>query len=87
MRNNIVVLTAVLMVSSMMFWGCSSSPSKDELEQLKVTQAEIASLTQKADALTSEKASLQKAIAEKQEKLKSCKDDKATVQMKLKNTQ
>ena len=87
MKKNVVGLAAAVLLSSLVLWGCSSSPSKDELKQLETTQAEIASLTQKSNALKMEKASLQQAISEKQAKLKSCQDDKTAVETKLKSVQ
>ncbi len=51
MRRNVVILSGALMLSSLVLWGCSSSPSKDELKQLETTQAEISSLTQKDQKL------------------------------------
>ncbi len=86
MRKNILALSAVLVLSSMILWGCSSNPSKDELKQLETTQAEITSLTQKASALRMEKASLQQAIKDKQSTLKTCQDEQAAVDEKLKST-
>jgi len=87
MKRNVVGLTAALLLGTLVLWGCSSSPSKDELKQLETTQAEIASLAQKSNALKMEEASLQQSISEKQAKLKSCQDDKTAVETKLKSVQ
>ncbi len=86
MKKNLVVLLAGMALSAFSIWGCSSSPSKDELKQLDATKAEIASLTQKESALRQEEATLQQQIDSKKAKLKSCQDDMAAVQLKLKNT-
>ena len=86
MKRNVIAISVGLVLSSLVLWGCSSSPSKDELKQLDATRAEIASLTQKESALRQQKASLQQAINDKQAKLKTCQDDMSSVQMKLKST-
>jgi septal ring factor EnvC (AmiA/AmiB activator) len=83
MKNNSIGLAVALMLSALFLWGCSSNPSKDELKQLETTQAEVASLTQKAGALRIEKASLEQAIKEKKAKLMACQDDEAAVSAKL----
>jgi hypothetical protein len=86
MRKTTLFIAAALMLSSISLWGCSSSPTKDELKQLETTQAEITSLGQKASALKTERASLQQAINSKQAKLMTCQDDKAAVVSKLKSS-
>ena len=86
MKNSVVGLAIALLFSSLVLWGCSSSPSKDELKQLETTQAEITALAHKEDALKSEKSSLEQAIKEKQAKLKTCQDDQAAVSAKLNST-
>ncbi len=84
MRRNVVILSGALMLSSLVLWGCSSSPSKDELKQLETTQAEISSLTQKESALKKEKVSLQQTIDNQKATLKTCQDDLTAVELKLK---
>lgn len=84
MRRNVLILSGVLMASSLVLWGCSSSPSKDELKQLETTQAEITSLTQKESALKREKASLRQTIDNRKATLKTCQDDMTAVELKLK---
>lgn len=84
MRRNVLMLSGALMLSSLVLWGCSSSPSKDELRQLETTQAEITALTQKESALKKEKASLQQTIDNQKERLKTCQDDMTAVELKLK---
>ena len=86
MRKRVLALSAMLVLSSIVLWGCPSNPTKDELKQLETTQAEITSLTQKAGAFRMEKASLQQAIKNKQSMLKTCQDDKAAVEARLKST-
>jgi predicted membrane-bound mannosyltransferase len=83
MKISPIGLTTALFMSALFLWGCSSSPSKDELKQLESTQAEVISLTQKGGALRLEKASLEQAIKDKQAKLTACQDDQAAVSRKL----
>ena len=85
MRRTVFVLAGTLLFSSLMLWGCSSSPTKDELKQLETTQAEITSLAQKANTLKQQKAALQLAMSEKQAKLSTCQDDKSAVAARLKS--
>ena len=86
MRKTVLALSGALVLTSVLLWGCSSSPSKDELNQLKTTQDEIASLGQKSNELKKEKTSLQLAIQAKESKLKGCQDDKTAVELKLKSS-
>jgi len=86
MRKNVLALVVALALSSIVFGGCSSNPSKDELKQLETTQAEISSLAQKAGALRIEKVSLQQAVQHMRSKLKSCQDEQAAVETKFKST-
>ena len=86
MRKTVLTLSGALVLSSLLLWGCSSSPSKDERNQLKTTQDEISSLAQKSNDLKKEKTSLQMAIQAKEAKLKGCQDDKTAVELKLKGS-
>lgn len=85
MNKRIWAVSAGLVLSSIVLWGCSSAPSKDELRQLETTRAEIASLTQRASALRTEAASLRDAIKDQRAKLKACQDDQTAVEAKLKS--
>ena len=67
--------------------GCSSKPSAEELQQLEALKAEVASLENRLSTLESEKASLTRAIAEKDAKLDQCAKDKALVEQRLKSMQ
>lgn len=78
-----VLLVAAVMVSTLTV-GCSSKPSAEELKQLEDLQAEISSLQKEISARESEKASLVKAIAEKDAQLAQCNKDKEAVQQRLK---
>ncbi|HEY4611768.1 MAG TPA: hypothetical protein VII11_02175 [Bacteroidota bacterium] len=67
--------------------GCSNKPSAEELQQLEALKAEVSSLESRISALESEKASLTRAIAEKDAKLDQCAKDKALVEQRLKSMQ
>jgi len=64
--------------------GCTSKPSAVELKQLEDLKAEVSSLQREISAKESEKASLLKAIADKEAQLAQCEKDKALVQERLK---
>jgi outer membrane murein-binding lipoprotein Lpp len=83
MKKSLGMTLAALVLSGMFLTGCSSKPSDDEMKQLESLKAEVASLEQKVTDLESQKAALQKAIAEKDAQLQKCADDKAEVQKHL----
>ena len=83
MKKSLGMTLAALVLSGMFLTGCSSKPSEDEMKQLESLKAEVASLEQKVSDLESQKAALQKAIAEKDAQLQKCADDKAAVQKNL----
>jgi outer membrane murein-binding lipoprotein Lpp len=83
MKKSLGMTLAALVLSGMFLTGCSSKPSEDEMKQLESLKAEVTSLEQKVSDLESQKAALQKAIAEKDAQLKKCADDKAAVQKNL----
>jgi outer membrane murein-binding lipoprotein Lpp len=87
MKGKRTIVFAALALGSLVVGGCSSSPSKEELNQLEATRAEIASLSQKANALKTEKTTQQGIIAIKEAKLKNCQDDQIAVAAKLKSGQ
>jgi septal ring factor EnvC (AmiA/AmiB activator) len=64
--------------------SCSSKPSDQELKQLSDLKAEVTSLENQISAAQSEKAALQKSIADKDAKLAQCEKDKDAVQQRLK---
>lgn len=64
--------------------GCSSKPGEEEMKQLEELKAEVASLEQEVQNKESEKAAVQKAVADKDAQVKKCNDDKAVVDQRLK---
>jgi septal ring factor EnvC (AmiA/AmiB activator) len=69
---------------AMVMAGCSSKPSDQELKQLEDLKAEVASLEKQISAGESEKAALQKGIADKDAQLAQCSKDKDALQQRLK---
>jgi len=69
---------------AMVLTSCSSKPSDQELKQLDDLKAEVTSLQNQISAAESEKAALQKAIADKDAQLAQCMKDKDAVQQRLK---
>jgi septal ring factor EnvC (AmiA/AmiB activator) len=69
---------------AMVLTSCSSKPSDQELQQLNDLKAEVTSLENQISAAQSEKAALQKSIADKDAQLAQCMKDKDAVQQRLK---
>jgi len=69
---------------AMVLTSCSSKPSDQELKQLNDLKAEVSSLETQISAAQSEKATLQKSIADKDAQLAQCQKDKEAVQQRLK---
>ncbi len=83
MKKSLCGLLVAGAMLSLVAAGCSSRPSAEELKQLEDLKAEVASLEREISAKESEKAALQRAIAEKDAQLKQCEQDKALVQERL----
>ena len=77
------LLMGIIMAGGLMLTGCSSSPSDEEMKQLTDLKAEVASLQGKVDAMTRDKAGLEKQIAEKNGKLQQCQADQDAVKKAL----
>ena len=69
---------------AMVVTGCSNKPSDQELKQLEDLKAEVTSLEKQISAAESEKAALQKAIADKDAQLAQCTKEKDALQSRLK---
>jgi septal ring factor EnvC (AmiA/AmiB activator) len=67
--------------------GCSKNPSEQEMQQLNDLKAEVASIEKVIAARESEKATLLKSVAEKDEQLAQCAKDKEALQQRLKGKQ
>lgn len=70
---------------AMVATGCSNKPSDQELKQLEDLKAEVSSLERQISAAESEKAALQKAIADKDAQLAQCTKEKDALQSRLKS--
>ena len=64
--------------------GCSSKPNAEELQQLESLKAEVASLEREISTKESEKAALNRSIADKSAQLNQCEQDTKVVQERLK---
>jgi septal ring factor EnvC (AmiA/AmiB activator) len=76
------MLATLLLVAAIP--GCSSKPGEAEMKQLEELKAEVASLEKEVQNKESEKAAVQRAIADKDAQVKKCNDDKAMVDQRLK---
>jgi septal ring factor EnvC (AmiA/AmiB activator) len=65
---------------AMVMTSCSSKPSDQELKQLEDLKAEVSSLQNQISAAQSEKAALQKSIADKDAQIAQLTKDKNAVQ-------
>jgi outer membrane murein-binding lipoprotein Lpp len=84
MKKPIALTVIGCAMMAMVLTGCGSKPSQDELKQLEDLKAEVSSLEKQISAAESEKAALQKAIADKDAQLALCMKDKAAVQQRMK---
>ncbi|MFN0157838.1 MAG: hypothetical protein ACKVRP_07185 [Bacteroidota bacterium] len=73
----------LLLSSSLVLVGCSSSPSEEELRQLNELKDQAASLQREVTAKEQQKSSLDKEIADKNAKIKKCNDDQQVVKQRL----
>jgi len=72
-----------LFSSSLVLFGCSSSPDEAELKQLNDLKEEYAALQKEAADKEAQKGTLDREIAEKNAKLKKCNDDQQVVKQRL----
>lgn len=84
MKKSFVGLVVAGALLASVLTGCSSKPNAEELKKLEDLKAEVASLQSSISAKESEKAALQKAIADKDGQLTQCEKDKALVQERVK---
>lgn len=74
---------ALLFSSSLLLFGCSSSPDEAQMKQLNDLKEEVASLQKDIASKEQQKAGLDKDVAEKNAKLKKCNDDQQVVKQRL----
>ena len=82
-RKVSVLAMALLFASSMVFVSCSSSPDEEQMKQLNDLKDEYAALQKDQSTKEQQKAALDKEVAEKNAKLKKCKDDQQVVRQRL----
>ncbi|MFH0991007.1 MAG: hypothetical protein V1799_13430 [bacterium] len=84
MKKSTIGLFVAGAIMASVIAGCTSRPNAEELKQLESLKAEVSSLEREIGAKQSEKAALQRAIAEKNTKLAQCEKEKALVGERLK---
>ena len=77
------LIVALVVSGAMMFAGCSSSPSEEQMKQLNDLRQEVSSLEKQVADKAREKADLEKQIAEKNGKLQQCQSDQEAVKKGL----
>ena len=82
MKKRLMLTLIGCAMMGMFLTGCGSKPSDQELKQLEDLKAEVSSLEKQISAAESEKAALQKAIADKDAQLAQCTKDKNVLQMR-----
>ena len=84
MNRTVSVLGMTLLFSSsLVLWGCSSSPDEEQMKQLNDLKEEVASLQKEVAAKEQQKAGVERDNAEKNAKLKKCNDDQQVVKQRL----
>ena len=77
-------ISIALCASALFFLvGCSNSPSDEELRQLQELQTQVKKLEDQVATKQSEKAALEKQVAEKNGKLQQCQSDQEAVKKAL----
>ena len=76
-------IIALFLTGGVLFSGCSSSPSEEELKQLNDLKSDVSSLDKQVNDKKREKANLEKQIAEKNGKLQQCQSDQEAVKKGL----
>lgn len=82
MKKRMALTLVACAMMGMFLTGCSSKPSDQELKQLEDLKAEVSSLEKQISAAESEKAALQKSIADKDAQLAQCVKDKNALQLR-----
>jgi septal ring factor EnvC (AmiA/AmiB activator) len=82
-RTRASLAMALLVSSSLLFFGCPSKPSAEELKQLNDLKEEYAALQKELSAKEKQVADLEKEVADKNAKLKKCNDDHQVVKQRL----
>ncbi|MGA2624368.1 MAG: hypothetical protein ABSF91_10980 [Bacteroidota bacterium] len=83
MKSIKFLLIVSFVASIVVFGGCSSSPSDQELQQLDQLKKDVASLEGQVRDKTAAKASLERQNNEKNSKLTQCRSDQDAVKKSL----
>jgi len=81
--TSIRAAVVVLLMVSLVIIGCSKGPNEKQLKALEDTKAAALSAEQKASDCNSEKAKLEKQLAEQKQKLEAMKQEKVVVEKRL----
>lgn len=84
MKKSLTLMVGAVLMAGLLTTGCSSNASEEELRQLEELKAEVASLEKEIQGLETEKANLQRSIADKDAQLNKCNEDKKVVEQRLK---
>ena len=82
-RIVLIFSVAFIVTGGVIFSGCSSSPSDEELRQLDALKSEVTSLEKQVGDKQREQADLEKQIAGKNGKLQQCQADQDAVKKAL----
>jgi hypothetical protein len=81
--TNIRLAVFFVLMVSLVIVGCSRGPNEKQLKALEDTKAAALSAEQKSSDCNSEKAQVEKQLAEQKQKLESMKQEKAVVVKRL----
>ncbi len=76
---NAIIAAALLSGGILLAAGCSSSPSEEEMNQLRLLQSQVKSLRDQIGEKEKSKTDLTKKMADKDAKLKQCQSDQEAV--------
>lgn len=82
-NTNIRLAVFIVIMVSLVIVGCSQKPNEKQLKALEDTKAAALSAEQKASDCNSEKAKIEKQLAEQKQKLEAMKQEKAVVEKRL----
>ncbi|MBF8248269.1 MAG: hypothetical protein HW374_1069 [Bacteroidetes bacterium] len=84
MKKSLAIVLVFSLTMGLAVTGCGGKLSAEELKQLEDLKAEVTSLEREIASKESEKAALQKAMADKDAQLALCSKDREALQLRLK---
>lgn len=82
-NTSIRLAVFIVLMVSLVIVGCSRGPNEKQLKALEDTKAAALAAEQKASDCNSEKAKLEKQLAEQKQKLEAMKQEKVAVEKRL----